>query len=315
MMQMTDALVTDDPWTQAMRQGDFAAAWRISDTVLRARIARGETCWRWPRHHQFVWSGAPLAGRRVLVRCYHGLGDTIQFIRFAAPLRRLASRVIVWAQPALMPLIAGADGVDEVLPLHDGDCPAAYDVDVEIMELPHILRANAGSLGARVPYLHPPPLAGERLDGEPGAQRRIGFVWQAGGWDPRRSIPTPMLADLLERLARAPGIALFLLQRGLPARELAALPARDIGSDDAVVTAARMRKLDLVVSVDTMAAHLAGALGVPTFTLLHRDCDWRWMDGRSDSPWYPTMRLFRQSRADDWNGLIAAVEQALAARG
>lgn len=123
MTQMTDALVTDDRWTQAMRRGDFAAAWRISDNVLRTRMSRGETCWHWPRHHQFVWSGAPLAGRRVLVRCYHGLGDTIQFIRFAAPLRRQASGVIVWAQPALMPLLAGAEGVDEVLPLHDGDLP------------------------------------------------------------------------------------------------------------------------------------------------------------------------------------------------
>lgn len=87
MMQMTDALVTDDPWTQAMRQGDFAAAWRISDMGLRARMSRCETCWHWPRHHQFVWSGAPLAGRRVFVRCYHGLGDTIQF----HPLRRAAA--------------------------------------------------------------------------------------------------------------------------------------------------------------------------------------------------------------------------------
>jgi ADP-heptose:LPS heptosyltransferase len=296
----------------AMRRGDFAAAWRVSDEVMSARAARGEACWRWPRHQQFIWDGRPLAGKRVLVRCYHGLGDTIQFIRFAAPLRRIAARVTVWAQPALVPLIATAPGVDEALPLHDGDAPAVYDADIEIMELPHALRASAARLGACAPYLHPPPLTDCAPEDSPG-RRRVGFVWQAGGWDARRSIPTPLIAGLLERLARRGSVAAFVLQRGLPARDLAGLAARDIGSDDVAATAARIRTLDLVVSVDTMAAHLAGALAAPTFTLLHADCDWRWMQGRADSPWYPSMRLFRQSRPGDWRNVIAQVEQALAA--
>lgn len=303
--------VFEDRWMAAMRRGDFAAAWRISDAVLRDRAARGEGCWHWPRHQQFIWDGRPLAEKRVLVRCYHGLGDTIQFIRFAAPLRCIAARVTIWAQPILVPLIATAPGVDEALPLHDGDAPAVYDADIEIMELPHALRATAARPGARPRYLHPPPLADRRLDDVAG-RRRVGFVWRAGDWDPRRSIPTPLIARLLERLARRDDIAAFVLQRGLPARDLAGLAAQDISSDDVTATAARMRKLDLVVSVDTMAAHLAGALSVRTFTLLHADCDWRWMEGRADSPWYPGMRLFRQSRPGDWRDVIAQVEEALA---
>ncbi len=91
------------------------------------------------------------------------------------------------------------------------------------------------------------------------------------------------------------------------------LAAQDIGSDDIAATAARIRQLDLVVSVDTMAAHLAGALAAPTFTLLHAECDWRWMEARDDSPWYPSMRLFRQSRPGDWRDVIAQVEQAITA--
>src|SRR5205809_1886740 len=124
-------------WVAAMRRGDFERAWQISDLHLRDRLADGEPCWNWPRHLQPIWRGTPLAGRRVLVRCYHGLGDTLQFVRFAAPLSRVARHNIFWVQPALLGLVAGVAGVQEVLPLHDGDPGIDYDVDIEIMELPH----------------------------------------------------------------------------------------------------------------------------------------------------------------------------------
>src|SRR5215204_5076865 len=137
----------------AMRHGDFARAWEISDAILRHRRAEGQTCSHWPRHLQFVWTGAPLAGKRVLIRCYHGLGDTIQFIRFAAPLRAIARDVAVWVQPSLLSLTATAPGVDRVLPLHDGSPDSPYDVDIEVMELPHALRADVHSIPREVPYL------------------------------------------------------------------------------------------------------------------------------------------------------------------
>src|SRR5436309_8360053 len=145
-----------DAWSAAMRAGDFERAWEISDRVLRRRVASGETCWHWPRHLQFIWSGVPLTGQRVLVRCYHGLGDTIQFIRFAAPLREIAREVLVWAQPSLLPLLATAAGIDRALPLHDGIVEAEYDADIESMELPYALRTTLDSLPKRVPYPRPP---------------------------------------------------------------------------------------------------------------------------------------------------------------
>jgi len=283
-----------------MRRGEFDAAWEISDAVLRARA--GAPCWHLPRHWQYVWSGAPLHGRRVLVRCYHGLGDTIQFIRYAPLLRAVAAEVIVWAQPALVPLVRGVRGVDRVLPLHDGTPAVEYDADVEIMELPHVFRTTVRTIPAEVPYLDVAPAPRPR-DG----QLAVGLVWQAGDWDGRRSIPLSRLAPL----AAVPGVGWHVLQRG-PALE----NWRDgfgvvSGSDDVCEVAGVMRSLDLVISVDSMPAHLAGALGRPTWTLLHHDADWRWMEGRDSTPWYPTMRLFRQPRAGEWEPVIERVAAEL----
>ncbi|HEY0442568.1 MAG TPA: hypothetical protein VGD36_21055, partial [Xanthobacteraceae bacterium] len=218
---------------EAMRRGDFDRAWQISDAILRERVAGGATCWHWPRHLQYVWNGAPLAGKRVLVRCYHGLGDTIQFIRFAAPLRAIASHVTVWVQPELLALVGTAPGVDAVLPLHDGTPDAAYDLDIEIMELPHALRITPATLPRRVPYLVPP--AARAVLPETAA-RRVGIAWKAGGWDPARSVPTP----LIRTLADAPGIELVSLQLGLGSDELALAGMTDISTADVTEAATRM---------------------------------------------------------------------------
>ncbi len=308
-----------------MRRGDFAAAWAINDAALAARAAAGHpSCWHLPRHQQPVWDGSPMADRRVLVRCYHGLGDTVQFIRFAAPLRRLAAEVVVWVQPPLCELVATADGVDRVLPLNDGSPDVAYDVDVEVMELPHLFRADLGTLPATVPYLHVDcpasrlagPLAGGgrgpqagRLNGGDEINRHsgrlaVGVVWRAGDWDDRRSVPVELLA---ERLGAVPGVDWHALQHGPAGRPASFGVPSDVSTPAA--TAAAMRSVDLVVTVDSFPAHLAGALGVPVWTLLHADADWRWMTGRPDSPWYPTMRLFRQAadRPGDWGPVLDRV--------
>lgn len=287
-------------WFRAVRRGDFAAAWRVSDAVLRAHD--GMPCVDRPRHERWVWDGTPLAGRRVLVRCYHGLGDTIQFIRYAPLVKAVAAEVTVWAQPALLPLLRTVGGIDQLLPLHDGACAAEHDVDVEVMELAHVFRSTLGTLPARVPYLHadPAPLA---RDG----RLAVGLVWRAGDWDERRSIPFPLLRPLPE----IPGVALHLLQRGSALAEAEDGFGTVSGSDDVTECARVMRALDLVVTVDSMPAHLAGALGVPVWTLLRADCDWRWMDAREDSPWYPTMRLFRQPRPGEWEPVVARVAAGL----
>src|SRR3954471_10067735 len=116
-----------DPWMQHMRRGDWERAWALSDSLLPIRAAR--SCAHLPRHLQYLWTGAPLRGKRVLVRCYHGLGDTLQFIRYAPLLRAIAAEVIVWAQPALLPLLRTVEGIDRLLPLHDGAPDVDYDVD------------------------------------------------------------------------------------------------------------------------------------------------------------------------------------------
>lgn len=292
-------------WMTLMRRGDWEAAWRLSDAALAAR--GGVRDWTLPRHLQPVWDGTALAGRHVLVRCYHGLGDTIQFIRLVPLLQQAARRVTVWAQPSLLPLLATLRDPPGLLPLHDGTPELDHDVDIEIMEILHALRLTPADLPSRVPYLHPPeapPAAGAGL--------RVGLVWAAGEWNPRRSVPLELLRPIVD----LPGVTLFILQRG------PALAQRPDGFGivpncrDVLEEAALMRGLDLVVSVDSMPAHLAGALAVPVWLLLARDADWRWMEGREDSPWYPTMRLFRQSREGDWaepvQRLLAAM-QALAA--
>jgi hypothetical protein len=127
-----------------MRRGDFASAWELSDRILRARA--GVPCWHLPRHEQWIWNGDPLGGKRVLVRCYHGLGDTAQFIRYLPALRRITREVYLWVQAELIPLVERVPGVDRILPLHDGTPEIDYDVDVEIMELAHVFRTTLDTI-------------------------------------------------------------------------------------------------------------------------------------------------------------------------
>jgi hypothetical protein len=293
-----------DPWMYHMRQGNFSAAWRVCDEVLRAR--RGTSCSHRPRHEQWIWDGRPLADQRVLIRCYHGLGDTVQFIRYAALIKAIAREVIVWAQPELLPILQSARGIDRLLPLHDGAPEMEYDVDVESMELGHVCRSTLKTLPATVPYLHarPAKLANPAsFDG----RLQIGLIWSVGNWDSHRTVPLDALAPLMGM----PDVCLHVLQRG-PARNAWPRGVGVLSGSDAIEeTAAIMQALDLVISVDSFPAHLAGALAVPTWTLVPHEANWRWMVDRSDTPWYPTMRLFRQQRPDDWTHLVARVRDEL----
>jgi hypothetical protein len=199
--------VSRDEWDAAMRRGDFEAAWQVCDRLVASR-APGERCWHLPRHEQWVWDGRPLAGRRVLVHCYHGLGDTIQFARFLPLLGNrseiagadsvslsyasfgVARDTVVWAQPSLLGLLQRLRGARlHLVPLHDADPGVDRDVDVEIMELAHVLRVTPPMLADSVPYFSVPCLP------RPSRSFSIGLVAQAGDWDPRRSIPADLLLD------------------------------------------------------------------------------------------------------------------------
>jgi hypothetical protein len=300
-----DAGGTD--WIEAMRANDFARAWSIGDRHHRHLNEAAAAKHTGPRHLQTIWRGEPLHDKRVLVRCYHGLGDTIQFIRFAAPLRRIAREVTVWAQPELLQILRTAAGIDRLLPLHDGAPEVDFDVDIEIMGLGHALRAVPESL-PKCPYLdsaggrsHPATASGLR-DGV-----AVGLVWEIGDWAPQRAIAPSLLAEL----QRMPEVKFFSLRPGAGAH--AVLPIEDASSSTIADLAATMQRLDLIITIDTMAAHLAGALGLEVWTLLHADSDWRWGAG-SRTPWYPTMRLFRQATAGEWSAPLAQAAAALRKR-
>ncbi|HEX7970426.1 MAG TPA: hypothetical protein VF502_19540 [Stellaceae bacterium] len=296
-------------WMCAMLRGDFESAWRISDAVLAARA--GRDCAHLPHHLRWVWDGTPLAGRRVLVRCYHGLGDTLQFIRLAPLLKQICPFVAIEAQPELLPLLASAPGVDALVPL-DGAVPP-HDVAIESMELPHALRLTLAAVPTEVPYLAVPPAlvgAARRHVAAADGRLKVGIAWAAGAWKPERSVPSAQLIQL----NALPHIALYNLQRGpaLAAADALQFATREGESDDILETAALVTHLDVIVTIDTMVAHLAGALGRPVWTLLHYEADWRWMLAREDSPWYPTMRLFRQTSPGAWQPVIDRIVAALA---
>lgn len=284
-----------------MRRGNFEEAWKTSDAELSTRA--GKPCWHLPRHIQSIWNGTSLQGKRVLVRCYHGLGDTIQFIRYMPLLKAVAAEVTVWVQSPLIPVLETMEGIDRLMPLHDGAPQAQFDADVEIMELPHIFRTTLADMPSAVPYFHVDPALLECNRNE----LAVGLVWKAGDWDERRNIPFQLLAPLAE----IPGVRFYILQSGARQagwnEEFGAYPGEYSLYEYARIVSA----LHLLISVDSMPAHLAGALGIPVWNLLHAVADWRWMENRDDSPWYPTMRLFRQEHAGEWAPVIHDVATGL----
>jgi hypothetical protein len=278
-----------------MRRGDFEAAWRISDEILRGGP---NDYWGVPPHKRQLWNGEDLAGKRVLVRCDNGLGDTIQFARYLPMVKAAARELHVAAQPALFDLLASMNCVDSLID-RDSAHEIAFDAAAEIIELPHVYRTTISSIPAAVPYLHVPGRPRRRDN----VQRRIGLVWQSGEWDERRSVPFRMLQPLFS----SADAEFFILQYEAEKAGWHCGYGWRESCSTVVETAAAMLGLDLMISVDTMTAHLAGALGITTWVLLHSDPDWRWLDGTDESPWYPTMRLFRQRRAGEWQPVIESV--------
>src|SRR5271166_2350377 len=283
--------------------------------------------WRWkckefgslPPFHPPLWDGSPLDGRTILVHAEQGLGDTLQFIRYVPMVHQRGGRVILVCQPPLIRLLTRSPGIERLVA--QGEALPEYDVHVPLMSLPGLLGTTLKSVPADVPYLDAEPQLVEawrhRLGSYPGF--KVGIVWQGNPkfrLDRLRSIPLAQFAPL----ARVPGVHLFSLQKGPGAEQLAAVtdrfPVTDLGRrlDDFMDTAAVLKNLDLVISVDTAIAHLAGALGIPVWVALPFAPDWRWLMGREDSPWYPTMRLFRQTRPGQWEDVFHHIAEALQRR-
>lgn len=307
-------------------RGDFAEGWAAHEVRYRADVPGALPAF--PRAAEVnarCWQGEPLAGRSMLVWPEQGFGDQIQFCRYLAWLKTLGpARLTLVTHAPLLPLMQRLAGPDAVLPLEAGAAALnTHDFWVPLLSLPQRAGTELHSIPAAVPYLQADAVRvthwAQRLPPRQG-QRRVGLVWRGQALhanDADRSLPE--LATLAPLWA-APGVTFISLQKGAGEDEalrpsthppLLALGHQIHDFDD---TAALLSQLDLLITVDTAPAHLAGALNVPCWVLLPaRRCDWRWLRGRDDSPWYPAMRLFRQPVRGDWATPVAQLLDALAA--
>lgn len=333
------------------RSPDYASAHLNQSNLflLRGDFARGwaEYEWRWktgriaPRiSERPQWAGEPLAGRTILIDAEQGFGDTLQFIRFVELLKERGATVVLECPKSLQPLLASCSEIDSLSAAPEQ--PLAYDFHSPLLSLPRIFQTSLSSIPGRVPYLFADKKLiakwGESLNGQLGdwqadrflagkrsgkgnSQFRVGINWRGRigqGEFRKRDIPL----ELFLTLGAAPGAQLVRLQKDIGEDELEICrrshvfdPGErfDAAGGAFMDTAALMMNLDLVITSDTAVAHLAGALGVPVWLALPFVPDWRWLLHRSDSPWYPTMRLFRQTSPGDWAGVFGRISKELEA--
>jgi hypothetical protein len=270
-----------------------------------------------------VWDGGPLKGRTILLVAEQGLGDTLQFVRYAALVKERGGTVIVACQKALLPLLESCAGIDHLAP-HD-DIRLDFDVFAPFMSLPRILGTTLETVPATIPYLHARPELVEfwRQELRPLGRFLVGVAWQGSPKYGRDHLRSFRLAEF-EPLASLPGVTLISLQKGPGAEQVRDASDRfpivdltdriDCETWAFVDTAAIVKNLDLVIGCDSSLVHLAGALGAPVWVAQRFCSEWRWMQKRDDSPWYPTARLFRQTRPGDWKGVFARMAGALSDR-
>jgi len=255
-------------------------------------------------------SGGDPAGRTILVRAEQGLGDAIHFARYLPLIRDAGGVPVLLCAPSLLALIQSMPGVRAV----STDAPLPpYDAWTDQMSLPRLMGTTLDSIPAAGGYLTADPQRAERWRQRLPAGRKIGLVFAGNPRHPgdrRRSIPIELIRPLLE----IDGVSFVSLQHGESAAACG-LPDLTAWMTDFAETAALIENLDLVISVDTSVAHLAGALGKPTWLMLPAAPDWRWMLHRPDSPWYRSMRLFRQDKPGDWGGVLHRVFDAISGSG
>ena len=298
-----------------LQQGDFERGWRQYE-------------WRW-RCKEFkawalqgrLWDGSPMPGS-LLLHADQGLGDALQFVRYAPMVKRCVGRVVLRCKGSLIPLLRRCQGIDELVP-HEALAPD-FDAQAHLMSLPLLLHTTLGSIPNEVPYLVADPELVEQWRARlPKDGFKVGIAWQGNPvfkFDKSRSIPFAEFAPL----EKVPDVKLISLQKGFGSEQIDAIdtpfdvirlsPEFDESVGAFMDTAAIMMNLDLVITSDTSIAHLAGGLGVPVWVALSSVPEWRWLLNRTDSPWYPTMRLFRQSRAGDWRGVFEQMQAELTNR-
>jgi Tfp pilus assembly protein PilF len=283
---------------------------------------------------QPIWDGSNFSGKTLLLHAEQGLGDTIQFIRYVPLVTERGGRVILTCHQPLMRLFSSLPGIDQFIPL--GMPLPAFDTYAPLLSLPGILGTTLDTVPHQVPYLRPPRVnlelptlattspaafSGSSNSKQPKStiqnpKLKVGLVWSGGNLykhNQTRSFSLQEFHSLLD----VPEVSFYSLQKGIPQLEIAELGWQsrliDLSEQlqDMADTADAIAQLDLVITVDTSVAHLAGALATPVWVLLAHVADWRWLLNRQDSPWYPTMRLFRQSHPGDWQGVMQRVVEAL----
>lgn len=299
-----------------LMMGEFEAGWEAYE--WRLRMPGGG--WKLPNVLDRLWDGGPLAGKRLLVHAEQGFGDTLQFVRYLAELRRREGPdacIVFLCEPELARLLATVPGCEEIhAPRRVGSID--YDYQIPLLSLPHRLRSTLASIPSDVPYLRLPEDASVTVPCPEGVRLKVAFAWAGRPThsdDRMRSCPPDHFAGLFD----LPGIQFYSLQVGERAEEIA--PYLDLPNVSAMTekpadfadTMAVIDRMDLVISVDTSIVHLAGAYGKPVWTLLAFGGEWRWLLDREDSPWYPTMRLFRQASPGDWGAVFEKVRRALQA--
>ncbi|MCX7175588.1 MAG: tetratricopeptide repeat protein [Proteobacteria bacterium] len=268
-----------------------------------------------------IWRGESLVGKTVALVGEQGVGDQIQFVRFATKLAESGAEVVVYCGPELKRLVASVPGVAKVCAKGDPFIP--YDFWIPMLSLPRVLNINSESFQVALPYVAPQLKDRQYWHSRLGQNLglKVGVVWsgnpnyglKAGHLDRRRSLPLELLAPLWE----ARNVTFYSLQKGRPREQIDAFSLRhelvDYSDEwaDYADTAAFMVALDLVITVDTSVAHLAGALAKPVWILSRYDACWRWLNHREDSPWYPSARLFRQEPAESWAPVVKRVANAL----
>lgn len=294
--------------------------------------------WRWkrfkhaPRQFNYplpcLWTGVQdLKDKRILINVEQGLGDTLMFIRYAKELKKLGAIVIAETQKPLVQLLSLCPYLDEVVAI--GSPMPSFDYQIPMINLPLAFKTSLHTIANQMPYLH----ANEKLVqlwhnkfltdsclAKPGLFK-IGICWRG---DAAHGDHKFMPFHYFEQLAQIPGVIIYSLQKNDPASNMSpadqAKETRiqqfdqdfDVSHGRFMDTAAVMKNLDLIITVDTSIAHLAGGLGVPTWVVLPFPAEWRWLENRSDSPWYPSMRLFRQKKFGDWNTVFEELKEALA---
>ena len=302
-----------------MTQGKLKEGWEYYETRWEVEGKNRPV----PKMDAPLWSGQDLHGKTILLYAEQGFGDTLQFCRYVPMVAARGGRVVLVVPRALRRLMMSLEGVSVLLAEDDVTLPA-FDYHCPLLSLPHAFETDLDTVPADGPYLKGDPHAWRKVLADLSGLK-VGLAWagrsridqpHAVALDKRRSMHLFDMAAMFE----IPGVTFVSLQLGPPARQMNCLPdgvsLLDVSARiaDWADTADLIAGLDLVISVDTAVAHLAGALGKPVWMLNRYDSCWRWMLGRTDTPWYPTMRIFRQAIRSDWSGVVADVRSALLAK-